>query len=387
MAASIEQFHGRGKEVIGLRDPKHLSKIVHHPVGRIHDVTSDKSQFCEEFLLHDPMGRARDRVVLNVTGELRLYQERLHKYLTRKLPFSPHSHGGARGRSIRTNAANHCDSRFLFKADIASFYPSITHVHVYRLFTEQLDCSPDVARLCTRICTYKHHLALGIPTSPILADRLLAPVDRRISRMCEKHDLVYTRYVDDIFISGSYDLKQSGFASIVQQILQQQGLRSNPLKHHFGELGDDDCAMAGIRIRRGKIDAKREYIDELYRQLDDATALSQGGQLQGLFYTKQQIVGRVNFVCWLNPTHAGRMRRRLKAINWDRHAHEGHLKGYRVAKRLLIPLPRDIENGVPAGPVLSAMIDSRAVRPSRHADYGLGEGDDLRNENSLTPTA
>jgi RNA-directed DNA polymerase len=329
--------------VIGLRDPKHLCKILHHPVNRILEVTSDPDRFYEEFLLRDPTGRTRDRPVLNVIGELRLYQERLHKYLSRKLPISPYSHDSVKGRSIKTNAEKHCASRFLFKADIANCYPSIKHVQVYRLFTERLECSPDVARLCTRICTYKHHLALGLPTSPILADQLLAGADRRIARLCERHGLVYTRYVDDIFISGPYDLEQSSFARIVQEILQQQGLRSH--KHHFGAFGDDASAIAGIRIRRRKIDAKREYIDEVYRQLDDAAAVSMGNELKGLFYTRGQITGRINFVCWLNPKYAGPMHRRLKAINWRRHAEEAEFKSYQVRKRLM-PL-RQMEHGCP----------------------------------------
>jgi hypothetical protein len=116
--------------------------------------------------------------------------------------------------------------------------------------------------------------------------------------------------------------------------LQQKALRSH--KHYFGEFGDDASAIAGIRIRRGKIDAKREYMAEVYRQLDDAAALCGGNELKGLFYTERQIVGRVNFVCWLNPKHAGPMRRRLKAINWRRHADEAQVKGYRVTKRLML---------------------------------------------------
>jgi RNA-directed DNA polymerase len=324
--------------VIGLRDPKHLCKILNQPVYRILEVTADRDRFCQELLLRDPSGRSRDRVVLNAIGELRLYQDRLHRYLTRKLPISQHSHGSVKGRSIKTNAENHRSSRYLFRADIANFYPSIKYVHVYRLFIERLECSPDVARLCTRICTYKHHLALGLPTSPMLADQLLARVDRRIAAMCESHGLVYSRYVDDIFISGRYDLQQSSLASIVQEILEQQGLRTNPNKHYFGELGDQTSAIAGICIRRGKIDAKREYIDEVYRQLDDAAALCVGNEPKGLYYTKQQILGRINFVCWVNPKYARAMRGRLKEINWRRHSEQAELKGYRIAKRLW-PLP------------------------------------------------
>ena len=51
-------------------------------------------------------------------------------------------------------------------------------------------------------------LALGLITSPILADQMMDCVDDRIGGACRKAGLVYTRYVDDLTISGPYDLEQ-----------------------------------------------------------------------------------------------------------------------------------------------------------------------------------
>ena len=93
---------------------------------------------------------------------------------------SDFSHGGVRGRHIKTNVEPHLKSTFVFTTDISNFYPTISHNRVYRLFSRDFCCSPDVAESAPRLCTYKHHLALGLITSPILADQVIAPIDARI---------------------------------------------------------------------------------------------------------------------------------------------------------------------------------------------------------------
>ena len=125
---------------------------------------------------------------------------------------SEFSHGGVRGRHIKTNVEQHIESTFVFTADVSNFYPTISHKRVYRLFVEDFACSPDVAHICTKLCTYKHRLALGLITSPMLADQVMRRIDARIGGLCRNAGLVYTRYVDDLTISGPFDLKESGFS-------------------------------------------------------------------------------------------------------------------------------------------------------------------------------
>ena len=60
-----------------------------------------------------------------------------------------------------------------------------------------------------------YHLALGLMTSPILADCLMMRVDQRIGGMCRKNKLVYTRFVDDITISGSFPIDSGSFPELV----------------------------------------------------------------------------------------------------------------------------------------------------------------------------
>ena len=150
-----------------LRQVKHLARQLGVDACQLQDVVGNPERFCEELILIDPNRPHKRRCVLRVFGALRRLQRTLlHVVLMPKLKPSPVSHGGVRGRHVKTNLACHLDSVFALTLDISDFFPSISSNRVYRLFTQRLCCSPDVARLCTKMCTYNYHLALGLVTSP-----------------------------------------------------------------------------------------------------------------------------------------------------------------------------------------------------------------------------
>jgi hypothetical protein len=165
------------------------------------------------------------------------------------------------------------------------------------------------------LCTYKHHLALGLITSPILAELALRQVDARIAGACARAGLVFTRYVDDIAISGSFDFKSSGLPQVVAQILSDYGFRTNPTKKKFGSLSKH-FAITSVRLVRGQLDVRKEYAQELQRQLDDARRLSLGQPFDGPYYTRTQVRGRVHFVGWVNPRRLPQLLRQYKSISW-----------------------------------------------------------------------
>ena len=281
-------------------------------------ILANYDDYCEKLTLHNPAKPEKPRDVLNVRGILRTLQCRLYrKLLLPRLPVSPFSHGGVCGRNIRTNFIAHANSAFVFKADISNFYPTIHRGRVYTLFTKQFRCVPNVARLCTRLCTYDNHLALGLVTSPILANQVLNPIDTRIYGACRKAGLVYTRFVDDITISGRYNLKDSGVPRLVGDILRESGFRAHPDKQEFGKL-IDGMAITGIRRnRRGHLDVQHEYADEIERQLATAKQLERGERAECPYYTRAQISGRVHFVRWINPGRGTKLLRKYRSICWS----------------------------------------------------------------------
>ena len=268
----------------------------------------------DELLVHN-LEKPSPRVVFSPCGTLRRWQRRfLESVLMPNLPRSSHSHGGVQGRSILTNVMSHSGSAFLFTADIRSFYPSIRRERVARMFVA-LGCSEDVAALSARLCTHNHRLEQGLITSPIIADYLAQPLDRRIAGMCHPRGMQYTRYVDDIAISGPFDIEGLGVPTLVGRILSEHGFRRHPGKNEFGAI-EDGASVTKLRIRNGRPDVQKTFVERLERQLADADRLARGEAPEGPYYTEEQIRGRVQYVCWVNHGRRKQLGSRLRKIDW-----------------------------------------------------------------------
>lgn len=305
--------------MLKIRRENHLADQLGMSLDRLHLVANNFGEHVEELLLLDPANPNKPRNVINLMEPLRSVQSRIYRrLLLPRLSSSVHSHGGVANRHIKTNVLPHVGSVFGFTTDISSFYPNIHHSRVYNLFVGYLECSPDVARLLTRLCTYKHHLALGLSTSPLLADLLMNAVDRRIGLACSKEGLVYTRFVDDISITAnlSLDPESCGIPALITKILDENGFVVQKRKHKYGRL-EDGFTLTSLSIRRGSIDISRDYINKLDAQLLDAQRIASGEMPIGLYYTYQQLRGRVEFAAWVNRNRRRSLIRRLRLIDWS----------------------------------------------------------------------
>jgi RNA-directed DNA polymerase len=306
-----------------------LADYLSTTVAEIETILSEPELYYEELVLIDPRKSDREpRPVLSAKKPLSTLQSRFYnRILLPALSPSLHSHGGTKGRSIKTNAQPHLKSDFVLKTDISNFYPSIHDRRVYRFFRDRLGCPAAVAEICCRLCTHKHELSLGLCTSPILADQLLTTVDHRISAACQKLGLVYTRYVDDITISGSFNLKGSGVQRLVARILNNHGFAAKKSKTDAKPNGK--ITITGVRVKRGKLDVDKLYADELERQIADAKSLADDGTFAGPYYTRRQILGRIQFVGWVNPGRERMLRYAFNRVSWMRAKENAISRGYR----------------------------------------------------------
>jgi retron-type reverse transcriptase len=138
----------------------------------------------------------------------------IQRYILRNkliyLPVHPAASAYVVGKSITDNAAHHSSNRFILKLDFENFFPSIIVTDwrriVRRAKPEQIE-SVDLP-LYEKLLFWgagsikPSCLSIGAPSSPFLSNAALFDLDTKLQMEADKRKLIYTRYADDMTISG-----------------------------------------------------------------------------------------------------------------------------------------------------------------------------------------
>lgn len=159
-----------------------------------------------------PKRRSGHRVIAHPSKNLKVYQRTLLSIFEEELPIHDAAFAYRKSISIKDNASYHKKNPFLLKMDFHNFFNSITP----KLFWEQVNnhgiiipkieqkiltglifWSPS-KRLGGKLC-----LSVGAPTSPIISNFIMYNFDKIVFDICQKNDIKYTRYADDLTFSTS----------------------------------------------------------------------------------------------------------------------------------------------------------------------------------------
>ncbi len=160
------------------------------------------------------------RVIEAPKPRMRETQRRLLRRLVERIPPHPAARGFVRGSSTTAFAWPHTDRPVVLRVDLRHCFESIDARRVRRVFSG-VGYSSAIARILTELCTTatppdalrgldpihagllrERHLPQGAPTSPHLANLVLRGLDRRLAGFAARNDLRYTRYGDDLALSG-----------------------------------------------------------------------------------------------------------------------------------------------------------------------------------------
>jgi hypothetical protein len=125
--------------------------------------------------------------------------ERIHRRLfslLERIEKPDYLHSGVRGRSYISNAKVHIGSVPLVKLDLKKFYPSVDGARVSRFFTGTMRCSPDVAGLLTRLCTFENHVPTGSCVSQLLAFYAAKPLFDELSASIAGSEVAADNYLE-----------------------------------------------------------------------------------------------------------------------------------------------------------------------------------------------
>jgi RNA-directed DNA polymerase len=143
--------------------------------------------------------------------------------------------GGVRGKGLIDNLKMHVGKPMVANFDLKSFFTNINSRQVFETFCA-IGVSPKVAKVLTRLTTFKGRIPQGAPTSTMLANIVAGYerqncLDGRIGGLCQKHGSQNKRWIDDLSISGPRYLPR--FKGTVEKIIEQSGFKPNIDKISF----------------------------------------------------------------------------------------------------------------------------------------------------------
>lgn len=224
----------------------------------------------------------------------------LREILVNEIP-SNCATGFVKNRSIKENVNPHIGSKCILKMDLKDFFPSITIDRVISVFVN-IGFENKVAYMLARICCLDNKLPQGAPTSPSISNIIAKRLDLRINAMCKKYNLKYTRYADDICISGRYIPYK--IISYIENIIKNERFQVNSDKTKL-IIGNGKKVITGISISSGKTTLPREKKRFLRRE---AYCLLQIGIDKYLNEERQydpivieRLIGKFNFWNYIEP--------------------------------------------------------------------------------------
>ncbi len=191
------------------------------------------------------------RDIDNPKDELKQVQSRILKRLLLPIKVPGFLFGAVPEKCVGRHAKAHLGAKLVVKMDIKSYYPNVTNKHVYSVWARVLGCSPDVAKLLTRLTTCDFHLPQGAPTSPALANLFLASIYGPVLAACSRTSVVVTVWVDDLTFSGE---NAREVIETVRQTLADHGFKDSRKKRVILST-ESRKLITGVRLGRDEIRA------------------------------------------------------------------------------------------------------------------------------------
>lgn len=247
--------------IIGFASLSHFLQISQE---QIFSIAGAKNKFYREFYI--PKRTGGKRKITTPYPFLHILQRRiLDEILT---PYQnslqqQHIHGFTQGKSTLTNATAHLKNaeKKILKMDIEDFFGSVRYRDVEKIFL-QIGYPEKISRFLARLTTYKGSLPQGSPSSPAISNIAFTEHDKAIVNICNANNLTYSRYADDISISGDVNIE---FSKNIKSLLANTTFSINPKKT---KILKDGFSITGISISTGNTKLpsriKKQYKRDIY---------------------------------------------------------------------------------------------------------------------------
>ncbi len=283
-----------------------LSQNLRLSAKLIHWLASDSKDRYQTFNI--PKGDGTSREISAPVHSLKIVQRWILVNILYRIKVSPYSYGfskDGKGSPLVRCAEKHKGNLYILKVDVKAFYPSIKREKIYHQFTN-IGYNANVANLLTNLCVYQDKLPQGAVTSPYLANLICRNLDFRIAGYCNRRDITYTRYADDLTFSCDNRDALKGIYGTIRKILKDEGFQLNEKKTLFLS---PKCRkrILGITVNDGIIKAPKELKRNIRSMIHTSIATKD-------FSVNDKIRGYIAYINSIEPNYTDKVKEYIKNL-------------------------------------------------------------------------
>lgn len=226
---------------------------------------------------------------------LKLVQKWLSLHFERQ--WSPHNavHGFVRGRSHISAARMHVSAEWVVSIDVENFFPSTLKSDVRSALIRLGYQSEASISIIECLCCRYERLAQGAPTSPVVSNIALHLIDEAVQVVADRHQAIFTRYADDIVLSGKGKVPNDIFLEL-EPLFHGTSWRLSDRKRLVAEL-PNRLKVHGLLVHGEQVRLTKGYRNRLraFRYLNEQGRIRDADRrrIEGHLNYASQVEGEV----------------------------------------------------------------------------------------------
>lgn len=325
-------------------EAKYIRNLIGDGKNNIIYKYEHKNKRYNYFKLKKRNGKFRE--IMSPSKDLKYIQKWILVNILEKYPLADSCKGFRNKISIYDNAKVHERADIILKVDLLKFYDTITDRRVYGVF-KSLGYVENLAYSFAKIATAKHRndywidfdkksqeilsklilekpsiLPQGAPTSPMLANIIATPMDRRFEALAKKLNCNYSRYADDL----TFSIKEKGklpSLKLITKIINEEGFFINEEKTKYMKKGCKQY-VTGLTTTNG-VNVSKKYRKEISEHIYYCRRHGVAGHLErrrkefpkyNPINFHDWLYGHLCFIKSINETANKKMLEDFNKINW-----------------------------------------------------------------------
>jgi retron-type reverse transcriptase len=286
----------RGLPVI--YNSSHIAALIGYKDSYFRRAIYSTDFFYRSFLINKKDGKKRR--IKEPLPSLKEIQHWILDKILYKIEVSKFAKAYLPNRNLKDNVRFHKNQETVICLDIENFFESISLSNVVEIFIE-IGYSETVASMLAKLCCLDKQLPQGAPTSPQLSNIFMRNFDKSVSQFCIKNKLRYTRYADDITISGKFD--SNHIKEVIEKEVMKNGLSLNIHKTRVMHKGSRQI-VTGIVVNE-KVQTPKYFRREIRQEVYYIKKYGLTNHLRMINCKKanylKHLQGKINFALHINP--------------------------------------------------------------------------------------